>query len=390
MINDVRILEQRARAVSKTTLVGAVLNVALAAAKIVAGSISQSFGLIADGVHSLSDLVSDLLVWVAGRHAAQGPDSDHPYGHARYETAATFVLGGLLFAVAMGIAWDASKRLFDNTELLIPGPIALAVAVLSIVIKEWLYWWTLGYARRVRSELLRANAWHHRSDAISSIVVVIGIAGTMAGLRSLDAVAAVIVAIMIAKIAWELAKTAAAELVDTGLDFDQLDVLRQTIKAVDGVRGIHMLRTRKHAGHIVVDVHVLVDPSLSVTEGHMISLVVEQRLKRRIDDVTDVTVHIDPEDDETVRPSSGLPLREAVEETLDSLWANIPESAAREHMVLHYLAGKIDVDVYFPLPLCASDPQAAAELLEKLSMPLEKTAVFRRVRVFFGPQQGSQ
>ncbi len=184
---------------------------------------------------------------------------------------------------------------------------ALVAALVSIGAKEWLYWWTLGYARPVRSELLRANAWHHRSDAVSSVVVLVGIAGTMAGLPYLDAIAAVVVAIMIAKIAWDLGWGAINELVDTGLDDDRLAAIRDTIRTVGGVRDIRMLRTRRHGGQASADVHILVDPKVSVSEGHMISVLVEQRLKLEIDEITDVTVHIDPEDDEGAAPCAGLP-----------------------------------------------------------------------------------
>nr|WP_242523425.1 cation diffusion facilitator family transporter [Thiocystis minor] len=229
-------------------MIGALVNFVLSLIKVLAGIYGHSQALVADGLHSLSDLLSDILVLVAGRQAAQAPDSDHPYGHARYETVATLVLGFLLIAVAIGIGWDAVKRLFAPAELLQPGALALSATLVSIGVKEWLYWWTLGYARRVRSDLLRANAWHHRSDAISSIVVLIGILGTLAGLPYLDAIAAVIVAMMIARIAWELGWNATNELVDTGLESARLDEVKETIRSVGGVRSIHMLRTRRSGG----------------------------------------------------------------------------------------------------------------------------------------------
>lgn len=249
--------------------------------------------------------------------------------------------------------------------------------------KEWLYWWTLGYAKRVRSDLLRANAWHHRSDAISSIVVLAGIAGTMAGLPYLDAIAAIMVALMIGQIAWELGWSAVNELVDTGLESDRLEAIRSTIRSVGGVRDIHMLRTRRHGGDASADVHILVDPVLSVSDGHMISLLVEQRLKREIDEITDVTVHIDPEDDDTIAPRTDLPLSAEVLARLASAWSGIPAATERQRVVLHYLAGQIDVEVYFPLTTCAGRGNDPSLLRQHLKQALAQAPEFRELRIYF-------
>lgn len=375
---------ERRHAVTRTSIVGAAINLVLSVVKIIAGVLGHSQSLVADGIHSLSDLLSDLLVLLAGRRASQGPDRDHPYGHARYETVATLVLGLLLVAVAVGIAWDSTERLFQPTALLKPEPLTLLAALASILIKEWLYWWTLGYAKRAKSDLLRANAWHHRSDAVSSVVVLIGIAGTMAGLVYLDAIAAVVVAIMIAKIGWEVGWEAINELVDTGLESERLSAVKHTIRSVGGVRDIHMLRTRRYAGQVSADVHVLVDPLVSVSEGHMISLLVEHRLKHDIDEITDVTVHIDPEDDDRFPPPVGLPLRAEALARLASLWSAIPEANARERMVLHYLRGKIDIEVHFPLASCQRGGAHVADLRERLAAAIREEPVFRDVRIFFG------
>lgn len=376
--------DERAAATSRTAIAGALVNVTLSVVKVAAGTVGQSQALIADGIHSLSDLLSDVLVLLAGKHAMQGPDSDHPYGHARYETVATLVLGFLLIAVALGIGWDAGQRLFAPEKLLHPGPLALGAALLSIFVKEWLYWWTLGYARRVRSDLLRANAWHHRTDAISSIVVLVGIAGTMAGLPYLDAIAAIVVALMIAQIAWGLGWSAVNELVDTGLETERLEAIRATIRSVGGVRDIHMLRTRRHGGDASADVHVLVDPAVSVSEGHMISLLVERRLKREIEEITDVTVHIDPEDDERVAPTTELPLRAEVLARLASAWSCIPAATERQRVVLHYLGGRIDVEVYFPLETCLGRGNDPSALRKQLTQALEHAPEFRDLRIYFG------
>jgi len=375
---------ERAAATSRTAIGGAVANILLTIMKIAAGIAGHSQALVADGLHSLTDLLSDGLVLFVGRRAVQEPDGDHPYGHARYETVATLVLGFLLLFVALGIGWDAAHRLFAPEELLRPEFTALAATVISIVVKEWLYWWTMAYAKRVRSDLLQANAWHHRSDAISSVVVFVGIVGTMAGLPYLDAIAAVFVALMIAHIAWQLGWAAIRELVDTGLEPDRLTKVRDTIRSVGGVRDIHMLRTRRHGGDASADVHVLVDPMVSVSEGHMISLLVEQRLKQEIDEITDVTVHIDPEDDECTPPRNDLPLRPAVLARLDALWRGVPYAEKRERVVLHYLGGRIDVDVYFPIAACLSGASEPTQIRDELGAALADAPEIRNLRIYYG------
>lgn len=339
----------RYRETRKVTLVGAVVNIVLAVAKIVFGLIGQSQSLIADGVHSLSDLLSDALVLVASKHGSKDADEDHPYGHARIETAVTVGLGVLLLLVAAGLTWDAVNRLFDPARLLHPGWLALSVAAVSVLSKEVLYHYTLRVAKRVRSNLLRANAWHHRSDAISSVVVIVGIAGSMSGLEYLDAIAAAGVAFMIAKIGWELSWHSIKELIDTGLDPERVDAIRDTILAVDGVRALHMLRTRRMGPDALVDVHILVDPKLSVSEGHHISETVRARLVRTIDEVTDVMVHIDPEDDEKAPPSLKLPLRNDLLDALHAHWAHIDAARQIDKVTMHFLDGRVEVVLLLPL-----------------------------------------
>jgi cation diffusion facilitator family transporter len=341
-------LRERRSAIARTALVGAVANLVLSVVKILVGILGQSQSLVADGIHSLSDLATDALVWVAGRQASRGPDDEHPYGHGRYETMATLALSLVLLAVAIGVGWDAALRLFSPGDLLKPSWITLYAACASIAVNEWLYWYTLAYARRVRSDMLRANAWHHRTDAISSIVVLIGIGGTLAGLPYLDAVAAFVVAVMIARIAWELGFDAARELVDTGLEPERLAAVRETILNVGGVRDLHMLRTRSMGGTVSTDVHVLVDPYISVSEGHLISVKVEQELKQRIDEIEDVTVHIDPEDDNIAPPTMGLPSRRETLSRLAAHWANLPALGRLDRVQLHYLNGRIEVEVLLP------------------------------------------
>ena len=375
---------QRQQAIAKTAIVGAIANLLLSAGKLGIGYMAHSQALIADGIHSLSDLLSDLLVWVAGNHASQAPDAEHPYGHGRYETLATLLLGVLLLLVALELAWDAVGRLFAPDQLLHPGPLALLAAAASILINEALFWYTLFYARRIRSDLLRANAWHHRSDSLSSVVVFIGIAGTMAGLSYLDAIATVLVAIMIAKIALGLGWESMQELVDTSLEADRLEEIRKTILSIGGVRDMHMLRTRKHGGFASADVHILVDPQISVSEGHMIGTLAGRQIKKTVDEIRDVTVHIDPEDDEKHPLVQELPLRAEALRRLDAHWARIPEAAQHRRILLHYLNGRIDVEVFFPRKILLESCKEIDLLTQRLQQAVAEDKIFGTVRAYFG------
>ncbi len=380
MEGGTNIAEHRRTETQRVTLVGAVINLLLAVVKVLVGWLAQSQALVADGIHSLSDLFSDGLVWFAAHHASQAPDLDHPYGHGRFETLATLGLGLLLLLVALGITWDAAERLFHPEELLSPGYLALVVAFASILSKEWLYHYTMRVSRRLKSDMLRANAWHHRSDAVSSIVVLVGVGGTMAGLPYLDSIAAILVGLMIMHVAWELGWPAIQELVDAGLAQERLEKIKRVILSVDGVKAIHMLRTRLMGGQASVDVHVLVDPWLSVSEGHMISQRVTDRLLEEVDEVNDVTVHIDPEDDEVATPCRGLPLRKEAEEELDRCWNRLPGVERHRRLQLHYLDGHIDVDLILPLSAFEGEEQSRV-LQQELQRCLDGRDKFGKVRL---------
>ena len=299
---------ERYAIIRRVTLVGAGVDLVLAIGKIGGGFLAQSQSLVADGVHSMSDLITDMLVLLAARLARAKPDADHPYGHERIETAATVALGVVLIVIGAGIALDSVWRLFHPEELEVPAWWAMAIAAVSVAFKEGVYHYTVRAARRVRSKLLEANAWHARSDAASSVVVIIGVGGSLLGLGYLDAVAAIVVSWMIAGIGYRLARQSVEELIDTGLDTEQVEAIRGALMEVDGVRDLHTLRTRQMGPKSLVDVHVLLeDPKLSVSEGHQISETARAELIRKFQDIEDVTVHIDPEDDEEVaqgpRPS---------------------------------------------------------------------------------------
>ncbi|MET0069431.1 MAG: cation diffusion facilitator family transporter [Candidatus Thiodiazotropha sp.] len=375
--------EERYDVSRRVAIVGALTNTLLAILKLFVGWIGHSQSLIADGVHSLSDLLTDALVLFTARHAREAPDEEHPYGHGRFETIGTLVLGGFLLTVGLGIVWDAAERLFSPEQLLQPEPITLFVAAFSILANEGLFFYTRHFANRINSNLLRANAWHHRTDSVSSVVVLVGIGGTMLGLPYLDAIAAVLVGLMILKIGWDLGWTASQELADAGLEKESISEIRDVIGNISGVKSVHMLRTRKLGGHAIADVHVQVDPWLSVSEGHRIAEVVQYGLIDGVDVLEDVTVHIDPEDDEAGPSCAHLPLRSEAEAELDRLCSGLTCYTQKQRLVLHYLSGRIDIELYLPLNCFVSNQQAVA-LHNEFQTAVRESEIFRDVQIWFG------
>lgn len=351
--NTINNLDERYQITTRVTIVGAIVNLVLAVFKIIIGSIGHSHALIVDGVHSFSDLLSDGMVILAAKKGNQSPDDDHPYGHARIETAFAAVLGGILIAVGVGIVIDALDRLTSG-DIVTPESITIWVALLSVLSNEGLYRYTLIYARQLNSPILKANAWHHRSDAISSIVVLVGIAGSMSGIPYLDAAAAVIVSMMIAKIGWEIAKESIEQLVDKGLDPEKVQSISQHIAEIPGVSQMHMLRTRQMGAEALLDVHIEVSPQLSVSEGHRISDEVSAQLTCEFPDIAQVLVHVDPENDEADSSCSHLPLRNEILLDLDNSWGNIKEAQLIDDVTLHYLGGKVSVQLIMPLSVLST------------------------------------
>ncbi len=371
----------RAKASQKVTIVGAIVDFVLAVFKVVVGFIGNSGALIADGIHSFSDLLSDGVVLYAAKHSSEEADDEHPYGHERFETVATLGLAIILAIIGTGIVFDAFDRL-SNPVALTNGTLLLSITALSILSKEVLYWYTLKVAKTYKSSMLKANAWHHRSDVLSSIVVFVGILGSLNGYLYLDGVAAIVVGLMIIYIAWEFGIGATKELVDTSIDVEHIESLRHSIGKISGVTSVHSLRTRKIGHTISADVHVQVDPFLSVSEGHIISVSVERVAKECLEDLNDVTVHIDPEDDGTTAPYAKLPERAEALGILTKLLFNNKCDDEIERIQLHYLDGKIHVDFYLPLSCLESD-KSHDEILAKLKETVNKLDIFGDIKVYF-------
>ena len=333
---------ERYQQAKKVTLIGGIINALLGTIKLVGGIFFHSHALVADGVHSYSDLLTDGMVLFASKYGSQDADEAHPYGHQRIETAATLLLALMLILVGVGIAWDSTDEIIHKTHHM-PGWLTLPIAALSILANEGLFYYTQHIGKRIRSPLIIANAWHHRSDAASSIVVLVGLIGSLAGYIYLDAVAAVVVGCLIIKMGWSYGWNSVKELVDTAVEPHMLTSIEQVILHVDGVHKIHQLRTRMMGPDVFIDVHIQVSPTISVSEGHFIAQHVHQALINKFEHVKDVTVHVDPEDDETCSPSLHLPSRITLERELLQTWRN--GYPAIQSCLLHYLDGALTIDV---------------------------------------------
>ncbi len=281
------------RAAQRCTWISVVINIVLSALQIVVGIFASSQALIADGIHSLSDLVSDFVVLFAGHHSKAGPDEDHHYGHYRYENAASLVLGMLLLAVGVSMLWAAVHKLADPSVIAPVHMIALWVALVALVVKELLFRYMFAVGQRLRSTLLIANAWHARSDAASSFVVALGIGGNLLGFTLLDPIAALVVGLMVIKMGWGFAWNSLNDLMDRAADLEEIEKIRAIILATPGVQGLHDLRTRKTGDLIIVDVHLEILGDMTVAEGHDIAVKARERVMESMP-VLDVMTHVDP------------------------------------------------------------------------------------------------
>lgn len=370
--------KERYRQAKKVTLIGAFINALLGVIKLIGGIVFHSHALVADGIHSFSDLITDVMVLFASKYGSQDADDTHPYGHQRIETAATLFLSLVLILAGAGIAWDSLDEIINKRHDM-PGWLALPIAVLSILANEGLFHYTQLIGKRIHSDLIIANAWHHRSDAASSIVVLLGLIGSLAGFVSLDAIAAVVVGLMIIHMGWSYGWNSVKELVDTAVESELINSIEHIILHVHGVQKIHQLRSRMMGRDIFIDVHILVSPHISVSEGHYIAQHVHHALMNKLEHVKDVTVHVDPEDDEICSPSLHLPNRGSVEHSLINAWhEDYPEI---QSWVLHYLDGALIIDL-----LCHPKFSQWKALSKKIDTDLQGQQQETKVRLYV--QQG--
>ena len=328
----------------KVTLIGTASNLILSIIKFAGGIIGHSAAMIADATHSVSDLLTDMIVLIMFKVGQKPKDEDHPYGHGKAETLGTTVVGFIIISVGIGLAYEAWEMIQSGITR-IPEPLAAGTALISIFIKEWLFRYTRSVGEKSNNSLLLANAWHHRSDAISSIAALVGIIGAMLGFPALDPIAATMVAFMIMKVGYELTLGGFRDLMDTALDEKDTQSIQVAIDDVSGVLKSHDLRTRKIGGEILMDVHIQVDSDLTVTEGHEVAERVRRKLIKNYPNTQDVLVHVDGYDDSEVESIYNIS-RDDVEFLLTSILANTDGKLKKTQLRIHHLKGKNIVELY--------------------------------------------
>lgn len=334
------------KTVERVSLINALGNIALAVLKTLFGLFSHSHALLADGLHSFSDLVSDALVYFGARAGDKRPDKTHPYGHHRIETIIAIVIAFFFLLVSVEIIHDSIQHLIRSPQMDIHNVLVLIIAGLSIGINEGLFHYTFRAGKKIQSNLLVTNAWHKRSDAFASIIVLLSALGSYFNLPYLDLVGATLIALLILKMAITMIHKNVSELIDAAVDPETLKKIQEAILAVNGVTDVHMLRTRLHAGNIFVDVHILVNPTISVSEGHYISDQVYKTLTEQFKEIIDIIVHIDPENDEKTMPSIHSPNRRQIESLLRERWQSLPHYERIQRILIHYLDGKLLIEVF--------------------------------------------
>lgn len=368
-------LPEERKAASRVTVIGMLLDGVLGVLKVIAGTLFHSQALLVDGIHSFTDVASDLVVLGVMRVSRQAPDQGHPYGHQRIETMGTMVLGSILIAVGAALVWDNTLRLLDGGTMNIPEWPVLVAAIISIASKEWIYRYTRRVGIAIRSDLIIANAWHSRTDALSSVVVLFSTIGAMLGYLWLDVLAAVIISGIIIHIGWRFTRDSVKELVDTGLSPEDTETLKHIASKTDGVRNVHELRSRRMGHDILLDVHLVVSPEISVSEGHQIGMQVVNAMRNALDNILDINFHIDAENDEIHPPTSErLPDRAEIREALHQHIENLPPN---NRLRLHYLRNRVHMELFMEIPQSEALPDA-----RQISEDLSRYGWFGSLRIW--------
>lgn len=276
--------------VSKNTIIG---NILLSIIKVAAGILAKSGAMISDGVHSMSDVLTTIGVIIGLRLSSVPEDDKHQYGHERIESIASLLLAIVLLLVGVGIGWNGARNIAQK-HYETPGILAIFAAILSIATKEWMYFYTMKYAKQINSASLKADAWHHRSDSLSSIGALIGIIGARMGYPILDPLVAFVIAILIIKVSYDIAKQSISQLVDEWAGKEIHDEVLETIKNVKGVESIDLIKTRQHATKIYVDVEITVANEISVKEGHDIAIKIHDMIESKNPNIKHCMVHVNP------------------------------------------------------------------------------------------------
>jgi len=364
---------------TKVIWIGAFANLFLSLVKIAGGLYGRSTALVTDGVHSLSDLLTDLIVLVTYKIGQQPPDKNHPYGHGRAETLGATLIGAVILIAGAGLAYEAGMTVTEGTER-VPSLWAAIAAAISILTNEGLFHYTRAAGEKAQSPSLVANAWHHRSDAVSSIAALIGIGGAMMGFPLMDPLAAIVVAIMILKVGYEIVFSGISDLMDTALSEKETRRMEAQINNIPGVLRTHNLRSRRIGGDVLMDVHIQVDKDASVTEGHHIAEKVRRSLINQYREVQEVLVHVDTEDDTDLEPIYWTS-REELQRQADPIISSTPGILTRTHLRTHYQKGKTILEVFVrPEPgLSLEEINSAVAALNKNLLNVDHVDV---VRVF--------
>lgn len=281
-------------AATRVSLVSMITNVILTLLKLAAGLLAHSGAMVSDAVHSASDIFSGLIVLLGVKISTKAPDEQHPYGHERYECVAALLLSGILALVGGAIGIGAVKDIISGKTAEIPGLLALIAAVISILVKESLFWYTRGYAKKYRSTALHAEAWHQRSDALSSIGALIGIAGARMGLPVMEPVASLIIALFILRVAVRIFREAVDQMVDHSCNEEAEAAFRTTALEQPGVLGVEMMRTRMFGNRVYVDLEIAADPNLTLAAAHEIAEDVHDAIEKTFPEVKHIMVHVNP------------------------------------------------------------------------------------------------
>lgn len=381
---------ERYRQAKQVTLLGFYSNIFLGFLKIIVGIWGNSQALFADGIHSFSDLLTDMMVLFATKAGSYAPDEEHPYGHGRIETLIALILSLIIVGSGVWIIVDAIIYVL-HVQHLHPRPsiFTIVIAVLSVALNEGLYHFNYLVGKRVNSNLLQVNAWHHRIDSLSSFIVLIGVIAAVCGVVFMDSLAAIAVGLLVIKIGISLIWSSAKELIDTGLAADATQRITQSITQIKGVKSLHQLRTRSLGGSVFTDVHIQVHPDITVSEGHYLADKVYRQLKEEGLKISEVLVHVDAEDDREEIFLAKLPDREAIQQELADYFQDSDLFANIMKINLHYLNKAIGVELFFPLEVLDQKDKLKT-LREKANQVHQVIEHISKIDLFFGqPHENS-
>ena len=363
----------------RAIVVGIIANILLSLFKFAGGILGNSVALVADAIHSLSDLVTDVIVLLTHRIGKIPQDEDHPYGHGRAETIGSTIIGLLIIATGIGViheTWEAMGEAPGKA----PGLLAATAALFSILINEGLFHYTRRVGEATQSPSLIANAWHHRSDAISSIAALIGIVGASQGFPFMDPLAGAIVGIMIVKVGIDITREGTRDLMDTALSDEHTEKIHSILKEIPEILHFHDLRTRVIGGEFLIDVHILVDSEMTVTEGHRVAEIARRNLIKAFDNIQDVLVHVDGEHDaevEGIYPVTRKELMDIARPLISELKGNISQPEIR----VHHIKGKNIVDVFLKID-SSRNMEDSRTLVANVKSKLETAPQIDQARVF--------